>query len=319
MKLKFLLIIIVLLTFNVFAQIDEQEKITQLNRKVVELYNSGKVTDAVKLAQQSLELSVKVHGADNQLTGLAYANLGVLQREKGNYGESVKNLQKAVDIYQKDVALPITKLIETYQILAYSQFLDGKKTESESNYLKVLNLSATKFGVDSKEVLTPNINLANFYARGRNFEKADVYYLKSYSLAKKNFGDEGKELDQVTDSRECLSDDNKEREKAFKKEFNLIFGYSDLPDGFIINGKALNLVKPPYPEAAKSQRLIAKIKVRVKIDERGNVLSAKAICGASVFNAASESAARASKFSPTLKNSVAVKVSGIIVYNFTAR
>ena len=86
--------------------------------------------------------------------------------------------------------------------------------------------------------------------------------------------------------------------------------------GGVINSKATNLVKPPYPAAAKAVRAAGAVNVQVIVDEKGNVILANAVSGHPLLRAAAVSAARASKFSPTLLSGKAVKVSGVIVYNF---
>lgn len=89
--------------------------------------------------------------------------------------------------------------------------------------------------------------------------------------------------------------------------------------GGVVNGKAVNLVKPPYPPAAKAVRASGAVNVQVTIDENGNVISASAVSGHALLKAAAEQAARASKFSPTMLSGQKVKVTGVIVYNFTAQ
>lgn len=84
----------------------------------------------------------------------------------------------------------------------------------------------------------------------------------------------------------------------------------------VINGKAISLAKPPYPAAAKLVRAGGAVNVQVLIDEKGNVVSASAVSGHPLLRAASENAARQSKFSPTLLSNQPVKVTGVIVYNF---
>jgi protein TonB len=54
----------------------------------------------------------------------------------------------------------------------------------------------------------------------------------------------------------------------------------------------------------------------VTIDESGNVISASAVSGHPLLRAAAVAAARSSKFSPTMLSGQAVKVTGVIVYNF---
>jgi protein TonB len=86
--------------------------------------------------------------------------------------------------------------------------------------------------------------------------------------------------------------------------------------GGVVNGKATNLVKPPYPAAARAVRAAGAVNVQVTIDESGNVISASAVSGHPLLRAAAVQAARSSKFSPTMLSGQAVKVTGVIVYNF---
>lgn len=86
--------------------------------------------------------------------------------------------------------------------------------------------------------------------------------------------------------------------------------------GGVLNGKAINLVQPTYPPAAKAVRASGAVNVQVTIDEQGNVVSASAVSGHPLLRAAAEAAARESKFSPTILSGKVVKVTGIIVYNF---
>lgn len=84
----------------------------------------------------------------------------------------------------------------------------------------------------------------------------------------------------------------------------------------VINGSATSLPKPPYPAAAKAVRAAGAVNVQVLIDENGNVVSANAVSGHPLLRQAAESAARGAKFKPTLLSGQAVKVNGVIVYNF---
>lgn len=85
----------------------------------------------------------------------------------------------------------------------------------------------------------------------------------------------------------------------------------------VINGKAANLPKPPYPPAAKAVNASGTVQVQVLINESGTVVSAKAINGHPLLRDAAERAARNARFTPTLLSNIPVKVNGLIVYNFT--
>jgi TonB family protein len=84
----------------------------------------------------------------------------------------------------------------------------------------------------------------------------------------------------------------------------------------IINSRALLLPKPPYPPLAKQIRLQGTVVIQVLIDENGKVLSARPVSGHPMLIPEAQRAALQAKFSPTTLNGVAVKVSGMISYNF---
>jgi len=84
----------------------------------------------------------------------------------------------------------------------------------------------------------------------------------------------------------------------------------------LINSRALVLPKPPYPPLAKQIRLQGTVVIQVLIDENGKVLSARPVSGHPMLIPEAQRAAMQAKFSPTTLNGVAVKVSGMISYNF---
>ena len=88
--------------------------------------------------------------------------------------------------------------------------------------------------------------------------------------------------------------------------------------GGVLNGKATSLPKPVYPPTAKAVRAAGAVNVQVEVDEKGDVTMAKAVSGHPLLRASAEQAAREAKFPPTLLSGKPVRVSGVLVYNFTA-
>jgi periplasmic protein TonB len=89
--------------------------------------------------------------------------------------------------------------------------------------------------------------------------------------------------------------------------------------GGVLNGKAVRLVQPTYPQIARQAHASGTVVVQVLIDENGTVISAHAISGHPLLQAVAVAAARASKFSPTKLSGQPVKVNGVIQYNFVAQ
>jgi TonB family protein len=93
-------------------------------------------------------------------------------------------------------------------------------------------------------------------------------------------------------------------------------GTSRTISGGVLNGKAVSLPKPDYPQAAWDAHVSGTVTVQVLIDERGNVIEATAVSGHPLLQAAAVEAARHAKFSPTFLSRQPVKVTGVVTYNF---
>lgn len=84
----------------------------------------------------------------------------------------------------------------------------------------------------------------------------------------------------------------------------------------VVNGSAVSFPKPAYPAAAKAVRASGAVNVEVLIDEKGDVISASAVSGHPLLRQSAVQAARGAKFKPTTIDGEAVKVKGVVVYNF---
>jgi TonB family protein len=86
--------------------------------------------------------------------------------------------------------------------------------------------------------------------------------------------------------------------------------------GGVLNGTAISLPSPIYPDTAKRMRTSGTVAVDVVLDESGKVVSAIATSGPPVLRDAAVQAALKARFSPTKLSGQPVKVSGVINYKF---
>ncbi len=83
-----------------------------------------------------------------------------------------------------------------------------------------------------------------------------------------------------------------------------------------MNSRAVSLIKPPYPSAARALRASGQVVVQVLVDESGRVLSANALSGHPLLRQAAENAARSSRFNPVRVSGQTVRTAGTVIYNF---
>jgi protein TonB len=86
--------------------------------------------------------------------------------------------------------------------------------------------------------------------------------------------------------------------------------------GGVLNGTAISLPAPTYPDAARRMRTTGTVTVEVVLDETGKVVAANATTGPAILRDAAVQAALKARFSPTKLSGQPVKVSGVINYKF---
>ena len=86
--------------------------------------------------------------------------------------------------------------------------------------------------------------------------------------------------------------------------------------GGILNTKAISLPQPPYPPIARAAKAAGRVVVQVVIDENGKIISAHAVSGHPLLQAACVAAARQATFAPTILSGQPVKVKGLLTYDF---
>ncbi len=84
----------------------------------------------------------------------------------------------------------------------------------------------------------------------------------------------------------------------------------------VINGRAIYLVTPKYPEAAKAVNIYGLVQIAVVIDENGKVVSASVLKGHPLLIPAALKAAFKSTFHPIIIAGYVTRVHGLIGYNF---
>lgn len=89
--------------------------------------------------------------------------------------------------------------------------------------------------------------------------------------------------------------------------------------GGVENGHVLALPRPTYSLLARRAHISGVVQVQVIIDEDGKVIRAAAISGHPLLFAGCLEAARNSLFTPTKFEGRAVKVTGVLQYNFVAQ
>lgn len=187
---------------------------------------------------------------------------------------------------------------------------DVKQTTRNENMLRTDETSAPPKGIST----TPNTSKA----RTDNFVVAPGPETTALTTGTgRPVGDIGDNTSSDEGTGEIIKTPNVTPPPPVKDKDPVVVKKIDKVSRGVVNGSATSLPKPFYSPAALAIGASGIVNVQVTIDESGNVVSAKAVSGHPMLRAAAERAAHSAKFKPTLLSDEPVKVTGVIVYNFT--
>jgi TonB family protein len=97
------------------------------------------------------------------------------------------------------------------------------------------------------------------------------------------------------------------------------FETDKIVDGGILNDKAIELPAAKYPAAARESKARGQVQVQVVVDKTGAVISADALSGPDELREAAVEAAKRARFKPMVVDGLAVRVSGVLTYDFVPK
>jgi len=276
----------------------ELDKASELSSQVLKLYGEKKYDEALPLARTVVEIRQRLLSQNDPLVGAALINLGELYlvSKKDNEAEDV--FRRALSVLEPNSdqsEMVISRILDS---LAYIRIRKHDSAHAEPLLLRSLEIQERKLGPTNATTVEAMKDYACLNIRAR-IGKDGLF---------------GKETDKSKKALKAramcwlggLKDDCTDLEKIQTED--------------IVNGRAVRLMQPPYPFEARQKKLSGPSFIAVLIDEDGNVINAKPVCGGyPELNAASLQAAHLSKFTPTKIGQNAVQVTGLIVYNFIAQ
>ncbi|HKS30406.1 MAG TPA: TonB family protein [Pyrinomonadaceae bacterium] len=303
------------LTAEQAAELNEAH---QLNLKAVKLYQAGSYDEALALGKRALAIRERVVGREDDLVLQSLINLAEIYLARKSYSDSLSLYERVLKTNEKTVGRDDASNGPLLNVIAYLHYMMGQSFNAENYYKRALEVSEKSTDPDSEQLATAAYNLAEFYRFTRNFKKAEALYERALEIRDKKLGREDPRLLRTVDRFRCLyyQSEQEKKLKAFD-EMRSELCKTDCVSADVVNGRAVSLPKPPYPQEAKSIRATGIVVVKVKIDESGKVASAEDMCGGNPWLVkAATDAAREALFTPTLLSGTPVKVTGVITYKF---
>ncbi len=277
----------------------ELAKAVQLGAQAAKLFGEQHYKEALLPAREVLSIRQRLLTPDDERIAFAFSSLGEIHRALKNEAEASKAFQSALAVYEKHPDKNVLMLAKTLEHLGHAFYLKGDFKGAEPLYFRAVKLQENLLGsADAQTILA----MKNYGC------------ISLLAGVERNLGKQ-KPAAGIDDETRALNS----RATCWLSGFKDDCG-SSVKQGTrdtVLNSRAVKLTTPPYPPAALQKHLSGVSFVAVLIDENGNVIEAKAICGGyAELDGPSIQAARASKFAPTTIAGQPVKVTGVIVYNF---
>lgn len=333
----------------------ELQEAGKVSAESVKNFEQKNYKEALSQAQKALLLYEQNLGAESIEVARTYRNLGYINYFLNEKKEARKSFERSLEIYEKQPQLDTAEglnmagMLEILALINYEnkntattrkileKILAVYEKYSPDDSLKIaktltgignLNISEKNY-ISAAEAYEKSLNLRLSKLKENEFETIDVFNRCLCSLKKAGKESEiervhlkyfpGFDLTGYGTLQKKAKDISSQTKNSNDKQITITaIPLNILKDAGVVNSSAISLIKPAYPAEARQAGGEGAVKVSVTINEEGNVIFA---CGA--FSKAhpaliesAENAAYFSKFQPASDNGKAVKVSGLIIYNF---
>lgn len=308
-------------TFSQEQESPELKEAIELTNSLVKLFNQGKYDEALPLAKRALQIREKLLPRTDPRVSAALVNVGEVYIAKRDYNAAKQTFERLLPIQEERFGPTHENLGPTLDRLAVLNHSLGNMSKAEDMYQRALAVREKAFGPENVMIAEPLFSLAQFYRYRKDFDRAFSSYKRVVSIYGKASGITSAEFERASKGLICLGYESKN--KAYLQEAEMMRNLLNVPSlpslepYEVLNGRAVKLPKPDYPQVARDLRLSGTVIILIEIDETGNVISASDMCqGPPYLSESCIKAALKSRFTPTKLSGKPIKVKGVIQYNF---
>ena len=166
----------------------DSAKLSFLNKKVVELYQAGKLNEAIPIAQEALELTEKARGPNHTDTAEALNNLALVYYSAGDYAKAEPLYQRSLKIDEKVLGPDHPGTATVLNNLAGLYQSTGDYAKAEPLYQRALKIDEKALGPDHANTASDLNNLAELYRSTADYAKAASLYQRALKIDEKVLG-----------------------------------------------------------------------------------------------------------------------------------
>jgi CHAT domain-containing protein/tetratricopeptide (TPR) repeat protein len=181
----------ILLFGNVLISAAQQgDEATALNKKVVELYNAGRYSEAIPIAQQVLAIREKTLGAIHPDVAISLNSLALLYHMQGRYADAEPLYQRSLAIRERTLGRDHPDVAQSLNNLAGLYDSQGRYAEAEPLHERSLAIAEKALGRDHPNIAFSLNSLATLYRNQGRYAEAEPLYQRSLAIREKALGRE---------------------------------------------------------------------------------------------------------------------------------
>jgi TonB family protein len=226
---------------------------------------------------------------------------------------------------QRDIPSPELSKVDQLQAEVVRLFKEKQYDKALVLANQILEIREKILGPDHLMVAFSLQDIAEILVARKKLKEAAEAYRRCLTIYEKATGVNNPQLNDSIGRYICLltmmgkSDEITDvRTRLFKLEngFDESVSGSGQSSKKFFQGRAVSLPKPDYPEEAKWSRISGSVVMKVKVNEAGEVMELKALCGPRVLVKGSETAVWKARFEPAVINGQRVQFTSTIIYKF---
>ncbi|BBD57794.1 peptidase-like protein [Nostoc sp. HK-01] len=166
------------------------QEANELSQQVDKLYQEGKYSAAIPLAERVLAIREKVLGKEHPDVATSLNNLAYLYSAQGKYQQAETVYLRALAITEKVLGKEHPDVATSLNNLAYLYSEQGNYQQAELLYLRALAIREKVLGKEHPDVALSLNNLAELYRVQGKYQQAEPLYLRSLAILEKVLGKE---------------------------------------------------------------------------------------------------------------------------------
>ncbi len=276
-----------------------------------ELTAAGADADLIKAIREKsviIKVSAPIQAAPD---GSFFQKRGLASAAAGDFKSALTDFNVAAELSPNESSIYMDRGLTNFNlkdydatIADYTKVIELDNSNAKAHFNRALSLEVIGKTDEAYKDFKKSVELdpANMAAKASVKRIEDDRAEKAAALA-------AAQKPKVLEAPVETKSDPKPVESAVKPEF--------VDAGTLSTSDAIYMATPTYSAIAKKLQAYGKVTVAVQLNEDGKVTSADAIDGPRVLRAASEDAAKKSKFNPVKWNGQSSKATAYIIYNFT--